>query len=58
MFTIDQITSVKKLEYKSELYAYKVIANSKIYDVQLAEDNTEYQILKKWLEGNTAEAAD
>jgi len=57
MFTKDQIKSVKKLEFNSNHYGYTVIVDSKVFNIPISEGNTEYQIIKEWIEdGNKVEA--
>jgi len=51
---IENITSVEKLYYKTNFYAYRVLTGEQIHTVPLAEDNTDYQEIQQWIsEGNT-----
>jgi len=59
MINIEEIESVKKVEYNSELCEYIVVANSIIYNVPLDTENTDYQAILEWVaEGNTIAEAD
>ena len=59
MFTKDQIKSVKKLEFNSNHYGYTLTIDSKVFNIPISENNTEYQIIKEWIaEGNTVDPAD
>ena len=59
MINIEEIESVKKVEYNSELCEYIVVANSIIYNVPLDTANTDQQAIQEWLaDGNTIAEAD
>jgi len=51
---IENITSVEKLYYKTNFYAYKVMSAEQEHTVPLDEANTDYQAIQQWIsEGNT-----
>jgi len=51
---IENITSVEKLYYKTNFYAYRVLTSEQIHTVPLDEANTDYQAIQQWIsEGNT-----
>ena len=51
---IENITSVEKLYYKTNFYAYRVLTGEKIHTVPLDEANTDYKKIQQWIsEGNT-----
>ncbi len=51
---IENITSVEKLYYKTNFYAYRVLTGEQIHTVPLDEANTDYQAIQEWaaIEGN------
>jgi len=46
---IENITSVEKLYYKTNFYAYKVLTGEQIHTVPLDEANTDYQVIQEWI---------
>jgi hypothetical protein len=46
---IENITSVEKLYYKTNFYAYRVLTGEQIHTVPLDEANTDYQAIQEWI---------
>ena len=46
---IENITSVEKLYYKTNFYAYKVVTGSEEHTVPLDTANSDYQAIQEWI---------